>query len=111
MPITDFFMLSAPLFGYFEVVVDLSLAYNCAGRAADRDALGLVVYRAAQGDLAVQGDDFYVLRAERQRAVGHHCLPDLLADFAVRVTGPLIRRSERRPAAVARVDPRVVGFV
>src|SRR6187549_2640896 len=111
MPMTDFFMLPS-----FASLADFQLTIHLCERACsspsvrfDRAAFGLGDDRAAQCDLAVDGDDLDVLGREGQGLILHQRLPYLLSDLAIRFAASLIHRCERGAAAIAGVDPRVVG--
>src|SRR6187551_655087 len=111
IPITDFFMVLS-FFAASRSLADFQLTVDVPGHAPgcsfDCAAFGVGFDRAAQRDLAVNGDDFDVLGGERQRLVFHQVLPDLLGDLAIRLAGSLIHGSERGAVLIALIDLRIV---
>src|SRR6478609_4187740 len=105
MAITDFFMVFVSLLADFQLTIDFAAVPGCSPcRSLDRAAFGLGLHRAAQRDLAVDGDDFDVLGGERERLVLHQILADLLRDVAIRGARPLIHRRQIGAVSIALVD-------
>src|SRR4051812_230085 len=93
---------------YFELIVYLCHACDFARRSFDAAALLLTLDRAAQGHLAALCDDLHVLGGERERAIGHHGLANLLRDLQIGRTVALIERGQGRAVPIALVDLGVV---
>ena len=75
------------------------------GNVRQQFLFAVAVNRAAQGDLAVRGDNLDVLRIDRQGVLLANFPPDLASDLQVGLAGALIDRGHRRIGLITNADP------